>query len=95
MLKIFFENEVIMLFLGIGVLVFSIGYRKKIKKICLWKNLMLGFYFLLIAWIFTVAEGLIFADYFNLAEHICYLLSAILIFIWILRIQQGKFKRVC
>jgi len=88
------ENyELIMLILGIGVLVLRLIYKNEIKRIFGWNNLIFSFYFLLAAWVFTVAEGFFWIFFLNLAEHLCYNVSAVFMAIWCFRILFSN-KRV-
>jgi len=88
------ENyELIMLILGIGVLVLRLIYKNEIKRIFGWKNLIFSFYFLLAAWVFTVAEGFFWIFFLNLAEHLCYMASAVLMAVWCFRILFSN-KRI-
>jgi len=79
------DNELIMLILGIGALVLTLIYKAELKRIFAWKNLMASFYFLLAAWVFTVAEGFLLPYYLNLAEHLCYTASAVIMAVWCFR----------
>ncbi|MBN2275924.1 MAG: hypothetical protein JXK95_16465 [Bacteroidales bacterium] len=88
------ENEVIMLILGIGVLTFTFIHKAKIKRIYAWRNLMAGFYLLLFAWIFTIAEGFYWGYFLNIFEHACYGVSAVIIAIWCLRLLFSHKKIV-
>jgi hypothetical protein len=79
------DNELIMLILGIGALVLTLIYKAELKRIFAWKNLMASFYFLLAAWVFTVVEGFLLPYYLNLAEHLCYTASAVIMAVWCFR----------
>jgi len=88
------ENyELIMLILGIGVLVLRLIYKNEIKRIFGWNNLIFSFYFLLAAWVFTVAEGFFWIFFLNLAEHLCYMASALFMAVWCFRILFSN-KRI-
>jgi hypothetical protein len=76
------ENEVVMLILGIGVLLFIILNKVHIKKINSWKILFGGYCFLLSGWLFTVLEGFFLEQYLNLLEHICYFISLVMVVFW-------------
>ncbi len=73
----FQESEVVNLVLALlitGLFVFfSRGYRRP-----RFPFLYAGFFCMLLTYVFTVAEGLIFPVFFNLLEHFCYALSGIL-----------------
>jgi hypothetical protein len=81
----FEEVELIMLILGIGVLVLAFIFKTEIKRLFAWKNLMVSYYFLLAGWFFTVAEAFLWPFYLNLAEHICYAASAVILAVWCFR----------
>lgn len=78
----FQENEVVMLILGFGVLLFIFLNGVHIKRIYSWKILIGGYYFMLTGWFFTILEGFLFEFYINLLEHICYAISTVLITVW-------------
>lgn len=79
------DKEVIMLILGICAFVLTLIYKAEIKRIYGWKNFISSFHILLAAWVFTVAEGFLWPLYLNLAEHICYMASALVMAIWCIR----------
>ena len=81
-------NELILLFTGLGALVFILLNRARLRKIPVLTRLLYGFYFLLAAWVFTVAEGFIWPETLNLLEHICYLASAALILAWCVEVAR-------
>ena len=88
------ENEIIMLILGIGVLIFAITHQSQIKRIYGWRNFLAGFYVLLADWIFTITEGFMWGFYFNILEHVCYLGSAVIIAVWCFRLLFSHSKVV-
>jgi hypothetical protein len=72
----FEENEMVMLFLGIGVLIFILLRRKQLKQLPGAHLLITSFSILLVGWLATVLEGLLEADsfsqqLFNYLEHFC------------------------
>jgi len=76
------ENEVLMLILGTGVLIFIILNITQIRRIGYYSLLLVSFCFLLFAWFATVIEGFLAEKYFNFSEHISYLISSIIFVIW-------------
>ncbi|MFA6771800.1 MAG: hypothetical protein WCS74_04055 [Dehalococcoidales bacterium] len=75
-------NEVIMLLLGTGLILgirLNIIYLKQIPHI---KILTSSFYVLFASFVFTIAEGFFLGDLLNLLEHLCYLLSPVLLLLW-------------
>jgi hypothetical protein len=76
------ENEVVMLILGVGVFLFIILNKVHIKKIISWKILFGGYCFLLSGWLFTVLEGFFLEQTLNFFEHICYLISLVMVVVW-------------
>ena len=80
-------NEVVMLLLGIGVLIFILGNRRHLKRLPASALLLGGFCALLGAWILTVLEGYFverpfWYQLFNLIEHVCYAASSVLVAVW-------------
>ena len=88
-----YENEIVMLLLGFGVLVFILANRAKLKWVQSSNILILGYCILFVAWILTVLEGFFLGDLLNILEHICYAASSILVAIWSWRVF-GKRKEV-
>jgi len=76
------ENEIIVLFLALGVLIFILGSRQKFQRIPVSKIFVAGFYVLLAGWILTVLEGLFWQELLNILEHICYAASSVLMAVW-------------
>jgi len=77
-----FENEIVMLSLGVGVLIFILGNRSRLKHLAEPKILIAAFCVLLAAWIVTVLEGLFLEKILNYIEHACYAVSAIFVAVW-------------
>ena len=88
------ENEVIMLILGIGVLIFTLVYRKAIKRIPAWQTLISGFYMLIVAWISTVLEGFFWEVPLNYVEHLSYACSSTLLAVWCWMLLYGRNKEI-
>jgi len=76
------QNEIIMLLLGIGCMIFILVNKQKVKRIPLAKLLIAGFYVLLAGYVLTILEGLFWKDFLNVLEHICYTASSILMAVW-------------
>jgi hypothetical protein len=76
------EDEVLVLLLGIGVLLFIIFNRKQIRRIRFRKILLAGYYILLAGWCFTIIEGYIFEKLFNFLEHGSYVVSSLVFVTW-------------
>ncbi len=83
------ENEIIMLLLGIGVMIFILANKKKVKRIQAAKILIAGFYVLLTGWVLTVLEGLFWKELLNVLEHICYAAGSILMAVWCWKIFKN------
>lgn len=76
------ENELITLLISIGAVIFiSINYSK-LKPLPALEILLLGLSILLIGWVLTIIEGFFLNEFFNLLEHICYMISSVLIAVW-------------
>ncbi len=83
----FEENEIVMLLLGIGVLIFVLLRREQLKLLPASYLLIACFGILLAGWAATVLEGLfengsVYYQCFNYLEHVCYAGSAMMIAWW-------------
>jgi hypothetical protein len=87
------DKELIMLILGIFALILTLIYKTEIKRIFGWRNLVSAFYLLLVAWFFTVAEAFLWTNYLNLAEHLFYTASALVLAVWCFRVALSH-KRI-
>jgi hypothetical protein len=83
------ENEIIMLLLGIGVLIFILGNRLQLQRLPVSKILIAGFHMLLAGWILTILEGFLWKDLLNFIEHTCYATSSILIAVWCWKVFES------
>jgi hypothetical protein len=86
----FHENELVMLLLGVGVLVLTMGNRSRLKRLPAWKILCAGFYVLLAGWILTVLEGFFWRGLLNYLEHMCYAGSSFLVAVWSWKVFGSK-----
>jgi hypothetical protein len=86
------ENEVVMLFLGICVLVLIFINKEQARKIQGWRIIFSSYCLLLSGWLFTVLEEIILPDMINFLEHACYLISALLLSIWAWKITGASNK---
>ena len=78
------ENELVTFMICIGVLLFFIVNYQKLKKLSGYSLFLTSFILYTCAWCFTVIEGIIFEEVFNLIEHICYISSSSFMVVWIL-----------
>ncbi len=83
------ESEVVNLVFSLLItgffIVFSRGYRRP-----RFPFLYLGFFLILLAYVFTVVEGVVSPVFFNLAEHFCYALSGIFFLIGCLKLARKE-----
>jgi hypothetical protein len=77
-----FENEIVMLSLGVAVLIFILSNRKRLKLLASSEILITAFCVLLAGWVLTVLEGLFYEWLLNFFEHLCYAVSAVLVAAW-------------
>jgi len=77
-----FENEVVMLLIGVGVLIFILTSRPQLKRLPASNVLIVGFYVLLVGWVLTVLEGFFWEQLLDHLEHMCYAVSSVLVAIW-------------
>jgi len=73
------ENELVMLILGLGVLVFFLFFRRRVMRIPGAGILLAAFIALVVAYVLTILEGYYLPDAANLGEHICYAANSLLI----------------
>lgn len=78
----FHENEIVMLFLCIGVLVFIFLNRKNFNTLKGWRLLLASFLLLLAACVSTVVEGFLMEKFFNYIEHFSYAGSGLILATW-------------
>ncbi len=79
------ENELVMLLLSLGVVVFIILKRHKFRQFPGWKLLFSAFLFFAAASVFTVIETFFLNSFFNHMEHICYFMNGLTFLIWCFR----------
>jgi len=84
------QNEIIMLLLGLGCMIFILVNKQKVKRIPVAKTLIAGFYVLLAGHVLTIFEGFFGEDFLNVLEHICYTASSILVAVWCWKIFAYK-----
>ena len=83
------ENEILALALGLGVLLFFVVNRNHLKRGPSVGLLVTGLCMLLLAFVFSILEGFFWGTFFNLAEHGCYLLSAVCLTVWVSHLPLG------
>ncbi|MBN1368907.1 MAG: hypothetical protein JW954_01560 [Dehalococcoidaceae bacterium] len=76
------QNEIIMLVLGIGVLVFIRLSLCHLRQIPAFRILIGSFGAVVAGFAFTVLEGIYWESLFNLLEHISYMTSSLLLLAW-------------
>lgn len=75
-------NEIVMLLLGAGVLIFIIENRAGLKRLPASGIIISAFSLLLATWIATVLESFIWYRFLNLVEHAGFAASSVLTAIW-------------
>ncbi len=84
------DNEVVMLLMAIGVLIFILVNRRLIMRIEAARVLVASFCVLLAAYVLTVLEGFFLEDLLNFLEHLCYAASSVLIALWCMKVFKPK-----
>ena len=84
------QNELIMLLLGTGCMVFILINHRRIQRIPMVNILIAGFYVLLVGYVLTVLEGFFLNEVLNIVEHLCYCVSSILMAVWCWKIFAVK-----
>jgi hypothetical protein len=75
-------NEIVMFFIGLGVWLFTFFHRARLKDLPTPKIILAAFYSILASIAATVVEGFFWTDFFNLVEHACLTVSAVLMAAW-------------
>jgi len=84
------ENEIVMLLLGGGVLIFILRNRFRLKRLPASKLLISGFYVLFAGWVLTILEDFFWEGIFNCFEHMCYAGSSLLVVFWCWKVFGSK-----
>jgi hypothetical protein len=84
------QNEIIMLLLGVGCMIFIFLNKQKVKRIPVWRPLFAGFCVVFAGYVFTIIEGFLWSDLLNFLEHICYTASSILLAVWCWKIFSHR-----
>ncbi len=90
----FQENEIVMLFLCIGVLIFIYPNWKNLAKFKCWGLLFASFILMTVACASTIAEVFFDGVFLNYFEHSCYGGSGITLAIWSYKIFFCKSEPV-
>ncbi len=84
------ENEVVMLLMAIGVLIFILVNRRLIMRIVAARVLVVAFCVLAAGYVLTVLEAFFLEKLLNFLEHLCYAGSSVLIAMWCMRVFKPK-----
>jgi len=83
------EGEIINLIFGVAALFIFLSLLKESKSFNL-KMFRNGFFVILCAYLFTVVEGFFFEKFFNLLEHLCYVLSGFYFLIACINLPRSR-----
>jgi len=75
-------NEILMLLLGLGILVFILTSRQRLARLPSSGVLISSFCVALVGWVLTVVEGFMWGSTLNMLEHLCYTASSVLVVAW-------------
>lgn len=76
-------DEVIILALGIGALLFMLSRGERLKALPNTSLFLSSFVVLLIAWVLTILEDIFLRDVMNTLEHVGYAASTVLLMLWV------------
>ncbi len=76
------QDELITFLLCFLPLTFILLNYKRVRSLPGSRFFLFSFIFFTMGWFFTVFEGILFEDLFNLIEHVCYLCSSLIMLIW-------------
>ncbi len=85
----FADGEVVAALLGVGVLVFALASGRKLSRVPSPWLLLGALAVLLVGWIATAVEELVWPDVLNLVEHTCYLVAALAVAAWCVRASSA------
>ncbi len=84
------ENELILLLLGVGVLIFLMTNASQLRRIPEFRLLVASYVTLFLGWAFTVLEGLLWSRLINFMEHLCYAVSSVVLALWIWKVCRSE-----
>ncbi|NLS96540.1 MAG: hypothetical protein GXX96_30755 [Planctomycetaceae bacterium] len=83
------QNEFLTLLVALGVLVFVVSNRQGLRDLPRSSLCLAAFLVLVAGLAFTVLEGLVWQDVFNMLEHFCYGASSVLLAVWVWLVSRG------
>ena len=86
------ENEVVMLLLGVGVLIFILVNRVQLRRLPASGLHVTALCVLLAGWVLTVLEGFFWQEWLNFFEHRAYATSSVLLAAWCWSVVGGRSK---
>ncbi len=86
------ENELLTLLVALAVVVFVVVNRAGLTALPRSNLSMAAFFSLAAGLTFTVLEGLMWRDGFNVLEHACYAASSILLAVWVWLILREEMR---
>jgi hypothetical protein len=84
------ENEVLSFLLALGILSFFLANLRRVRALNGSPYLIGGILAYLAGLIFTLLEGFVWADGFNLLEHLGYLISGLFLAGWIITLARPR-----
>ncbi len=76
------ENELIILLVGLGGVLYIVFNKNRLTRIPGFKILFTSYMILFTGWVLTVAEGFFLGSLVNVLEHMCYAASSLLAAFW-------------
>ncbi len=87
------SNEIVTLILGICMVLFFFANRRQIRTFPQPVLYLASYATLVVAWLFTVAEGFVWPESLNYLEHVFYMLSSLLFFTWVTVVYLHSMKK--
>ncbi len=76
------QNELITFLVGLGVALYLISNRRRMSRLPCPTCLYVAYLALFTGWSLTIVEGFLYADLFNLLEHLAYAVSSVAAATW-------------
>ncbi|MFX0094130.1 MAG: hypothetical protein ACFFBD_20500 [Candidatus Hodarchaeota archaeon] len=82
MMQVINQSEYLILLVGLAILVFIWLNREEIRHLSFRKVLLAAFCVLVVGWILSIIEELLWEELLNFMQHLCFAISSFLVALW-------------